>query len=182
MTSLAAATHWWDDWLKWTPGWLAFAWAVGNGIYLGIRKVLDRRSKLALGAAPDDLRTALITARTRFEDIVAEGRRADWFTAEERRETGRAIEDMIGRRTDEMLREHLTGVVAAWTEAFAQAPGAAGPMVRWSDHVTTPEERAESARVQGQFGKSAEAARMGLADIKGALTRLDELERRTHGR
>ncbi|MEU6285063.1 hypothetical protein [Streptomyces sp. NPDC047028] len=182
MTSLAAATLWWHDWLKWTPGWLAFAWAVGNGIYLGIRKMLDRRNMLALGTAPDDLRTALITARTRLEDIVAEGRRADWFAAEERRETGRAIKDMIGRRTDETLREHLTGVVAAWTEASARAPGATGPMMRWSDHVTTPQERAESARVQEQFRKETEEARKGLAHITGALMRLDDLERRTHGR
>ncbi|MFJ6895652.1 hypothetical protein [Streptomyces hokutonensis] len=182
MTSLAAATHWWDDWLKFTPGWLAFAWAFGNGIWLGIRKWRDRTAKLALGAAADELREALITARTRFEDIVAAGRRADWFTAEERRETGRTIEDLIGRRTDQTLREHLTEVAQAWDQAFAHAPGAAGPMFRWSDHVTTPQEREESARVQTQFGKEADVARTGLQHIKAALTRLDELERKTHGR
>jgi len=78
MTSLAAASTAWDDWLKWMPGWLAFAWALGNGVYLGIRKVLDRRNKRALGPAADELREALITARSLFEEIIAKGRRADW--------------------------------------------------------------------------------------------------------
>jgi hypothetical protein len=136
----------------------------------------------ALGAAPDDLREALITARTRFEDVVAQGRRADWFMAEERRETGRKVEDLIGRRTDQTLRQHLTQVAQAWDQAFAHAPGAAGPMVRWSNHVPTPQEREESGRVQMRFGKASDVARTGLEHIKAALTRLDEPERRAHGR
>ncbi|WP_369263215.1 hypothetical protein [Streptomyces sp. R35] len=126
--------HWWDDWLKFTPGCPAFAWAFGNGIWLGIRKWHDRTAKLALGAAADE------------------------------------------------LREHLTEVAQAWDQAFAYAPGAVGPMVRWSDHVFTPQEREESARVQTQFGKEADVARSGLQHIKVALVRLDELERKTHGR
>ncbi|MEV6542302.1 hypothetical protein [Streptomyces sp. NPDC051665] len=182
MTLIAAPSSGWDDWLKWMPGWLAFAWALGNGIYLGIRRVFDRRARLALGAAPDDVREALITARTRFEDIVTEGRRANWFTAEERRETARAIRDLMGRGTDQTLREHLTRVVDAWDEAFALAPGAAGPMAQWGLQPISPQEREESARVQTQFGKEADVSRTALEDIASALTRLDELEQRTHGR
>ncbi|MFJ3772467.1 hypothetical protein ACIPX0_12305 [Streptomyces sp. NPDC090075] len=179
---LLAASSGWDDWLKWLPGWLAFAWAVGNGIYLGVRKVLDHRNKLALGAADDELREALTTARARFEDIIAQGRRADWFSAEERRETGRKIEDLIGRRTDQVLRDELALIVKAWDQAAARAPGASGPWVRFTDQPSTPSERAESARVQDLFGKEADEAREGLDHIKAALVRLDELERRTHGR
>lgn len=86
-----------------------------------------RRHKLALGAADDELREALITARTRFEDIVTEGRRAAWFSAEERRETGRRIQDLAGRRADQVLRDELARVVKAWDDAVVVAPDAAGP-------------------------------------------------------
>ncbi|GAA4016116.1 hypothetical protein [Streptomyces plumbiresistens] len=173
-----AASSFWDDWPKFVPGWLAFVATVGTWIY----KAWTRRHKVALGAADDELREALEAARIRFEDIIAEGRRADWFMDEERRETARRIRDLADRRKDETLRAELTKVADAWDEAFALAPGAAGPRVRWMDQPSTPQERAESARVQEQFGKEADVSRTALEHIKAALTRLNELERRTLGR
>ncbi|MGW1063344.1 hypothetical protein ACWD4F_02305 [Streptomyces aureus] len=174
----ATEAHWWDDWLKFTPGWLAFLWTVG----LGGKKVYQRRHTVALGAADKELREALETARSRFEDIVHEGRRAPWFTDDERRETARRIRDLADRRKDEALRAQLTKVADAWDEAFALAPGAGGPWIRFTDQPSTPQERAESARVQTQFGKEADVARTALEHIKTALDRLNVLERKTLGR
>ncbi|MFI5880194.1 hypothetical protein [Streptomyces sp. NPDC051554] len=182
MTSIAASSSGWDDWLKWMPGWLAFAWAVGNGIFLGIRKWRDHRNKLALGPADNELRQALAAARSRFEDVIAQGRRADWFRTDERRETGRTVEDLVGRRTDQILRNELTEVANAWKQTAANAPRPSRPQIRSMNHVTTPQERAESEHVRERFGKETEEARKGLEHIKAALTRLDELERKTHGR
>ncbi len=178
MTPLAASPDWWVDWPKFLPGWLAFVWTLG----IGIRKVVLRRHRLALGAADDELREALTTARGLFEDITAEGRHADWFAAEERRETGRKIQDLIGRRSDQTLRAHLTEAARAWDQAAAHAPAAPGPIMWVAEMYETPQERAEAARVQEQFGQEAEEARKGREFIKAALTRLDALERRTHGR
>lgn len=173
-----AASSWWDDWLKFTPGWLAFIATVGTWIYKG----WTRRHTVALGADDDKLREALEAARTRFEDIIAEGRRANWFMDEERRETARRIRDLSERRKDETLRAELAKVADAWDETFALAPGAGGPWVRFMDQPSTPQERAESARVQVQFGKEADVARTALEHITTALARLNELERRTLGR
>lgn len=50
------------------------------------------------------------------------------------------------------------------------------------DYVLSPQERAESARVQAQLGKEADEARKGLEHIKAALARLDALKLKTHGR
>ncbi|WP_405581469.1 hypothetical protein [Streptomyces sp. NBC_01092] len=173
-----AASSFWDDWPKFVPGWLAFVATVGTWIY----KAWTRRHTVALGAADDELREALEAARTRFEDIIAQGRRADWFMDEKRRETARKIRDLSERRKDEALRVELTKVADAWDETFALAPGAGGPWVRFMDQPSTPQERAESARVQAQFGKEADVARTALEHITTALTRLNELERKTLGR
>ncbi|MFI5879426.1 hypothetical protein [Streptomyces sp. NPDC051554] len=181
MVAPHSPTHWWDDWLKFTPGWLAFGWAFGNGIWQGIRKWRNVRHKVALGPADDELREALETARTRFEDIVAEGRRAPWFMDEERRETGRRILDLAERRSDETLCAELAKVADAWNEAFALAPGRAAPRVLSTDQPLSPQQRTESARVQEQFGKEADVARAALEHIKAALARLNELQRRMVG-
>ncbi|MFF3204556.1 hypothetical protein [Streptomyces sp. NPDC002962] len=175
---LAAADPWWADWPKFLPGWFAFLWVVGAAV----RKVWLRRQKLALGAADDELRNALTAARSSFEDIITQGRRAPWFEADERRETARSIRDLADRRSDQALRGVLAKVADAWDEAFARAPGAAKPRIRVMGQPSSPEERAESARIQRQFGMEADAARAGLEHIKAALVRLNELERRTHGR
>lgn len=174
----AVETHWWDDWLKFTPGWLAFIVTVVTGG----RKIWLRRHAVALGADDDKLREALESARTYFEDIVHEGQRAPWFTDEKRRETARKIRDLAERRSDETLRTELTRVADAWDEAFALAPGAAGPWFLREGQDETPQQRAESARVQEQFGKESDVARRALKHVAVALARLNKLERRTIGR
>lgn len=176
--NIASADPWWTDWPKFLPGWLAFVWTLG----VGIRKFVLRRHRLALGAADDELREALTTARGLFEDITAEGRRADWFEAVERRETARKIQDLVDRRRDRTLRDAALKAAQAWNDAFAHAPAASGPMVWISGQYETLQERAEEARVQVQFGKEADVARIGLEDVRAALTRLNELESRSIGR
>ncbi|MFF3874682.1 hypothetical protein [Streptomyces sp. NPDC001978] len=173
----AAADPWWADWPKFLPGWLAFVWTLGAGA----RKVWVRRHRVALGPADDELREALTAIRTLFEDISAHGgRRADWFMAEERRETARRIQDLAERRKDGILRERLAGVTRAWDEAFAVAP----PM-RVLDGVLDPNEPSESRDAREdhrRLGKQSVTASMALDRVQSALKRLNELERKTHGR
>jgi len=75
---------------------------------------------LALGPDDDELREALTVMRTMFEDIAAQGgRRADWFTAKERRETARRLRDLAECRNDRTLRMWLARVADTWDEVFA---------------------------------------------------------------
>ncbi|MFD8392540.1 hypothetical protein ACFV2N_25925 [Streptomyces sp. NPDC059680] len=173
-----AASSWWADWPKFLPGWLAFAWT----LVLGARRVWLRRHHLALGPDDDELREALTTTRTLFEDITAHGgRRADWFQEEERRETARLLRDLADRRRDRNLREHLADVARTWDEAFALAP----PMRIYDglvDDWIPPHEREARRSAQQQLAQQTEVARTGLEHVKAAFTRLNELERRTLGR
>lgn len=173
----ATEAHWWDDWPK-LAGWAAFAVTI---IAAGWRSWVRRR-KVALGAADGDLREALVIARTRFEDITTPGgQRADWFTAEERRETDRRIEDLTERRSDPALRAALEGVVGAWRSSFGEAP----PWRNRSgylDHQPTPQEREQQQADQQRFARQIEFAHAGLDHVKTALARLNELERKTLGR
>lgn len=166
------------DWLKFLPGWLAFAWTLGTGA----RKVWLRQHHVALGPAADELREALEAARTRFDDIVsAGGRRADWFQDEERRETDRKIEDLAERLTDEKLRTALTGVVAAWRVAFGAAPPRR-IIGGYMENYPTRQDRGEQAAAEKQFAQQVQAAQAGQSDAQSALRRLNELERKTIGR
>ncbi|WP_432019162.1 hypothetical protein [Streptomyces sp. 1222.5] len=175
----ATQTHWWDDWLKFTPGWLVFVWTLGTGV----RKAWVRHHKAALGADDKELRAALEAARMRFEDIIAEGRRAPWFVEDERRETGRKIRDLAGRPRDKTLRTELTQVADAWDKVFALAPGRGDFRELYMPHGNlSPQEQQERVRVQEQFGKQADVARGALDHIRAALNCLNELERKTLGR
>jgi hypothetical protein len=145
-------------------------------------KALTRWHLLALGQDDAALHDQLIKARSLFEDITTEGRRADWFEADERRETARSLRDLAKRRRDQRLKEAVGKVADAWDQAFALSPGTTGPMMRWSDHVTTPKEREQSAQDQAQFAKEADVAREGVEQVSVALDRLDLLERRVIGR
>ncbi|WP_055491025.1 hypothetical protein [Streptomyces sp. TP-A0356] len=173
-----AAASWWTDWPKFLPGWLAFAWTLGTGA----RKVWLRSHKVALGAADNELREALKTARTLFEDITSQGRRTvDWFQAAERRETSRTIRDLADRRKDRILCQELKAVADAWDKAFAVAP----PM-RVSDWFPnanlSPQVRQERESDQQRFAEQVSFTQTGLDHLTAALGRLNELERRTLGR
>lgn len=174
----ATEPHWWADWPKFLPGWLAFAWTVS----LGARKVWVRRHHVALGPAADELREALEAARTCFEDITsAGGRRADWFQDEERRDTDRKIEDLADRLKDEKLRTALTGVIAAWRSAFGHAPPRR-IIGGYMDSYPTRQEQGEQAATEARFALQVQAAHAGQSDLQSALRRLNELERKTIGR
>ncbi|TFE49006.1 hypothetical protein E3E14_16710 [Streptomyces sp. ICN441] len=169
---------WWQDWPKFVPGWLAFVATV----YTLIRASLNRRHQLSIGPEADAVREQLTLARRLFGDIVAEGRRSDWFLGEERRDTAESLRDLAARRTDGTLRSAIEAVATTWDEAFARAPGAQGPMILWTDQEPTPAERQRSADDQRRFGEQAEVAREGVRQVSVALDRLNKLERRTTGR
>jgi hypothetical protein len=164
------------DWLKFLPGWLAFAWTLG----LGSRKVWLRRHRLALGPDDTELREALRKARQTFREIEAEGRRKDWF--EERREEVQALIDLSQRRSDVNLRMFLVEVIEAWVDAQQLAPEAARPRMRWTGHQTTARERSHSEREKELFRQQCEKASFGRDRVEWALGRLNDLEYRTFGR
>jgi hypothetical protein len=168
---------WWDDWLKFTPGWLAFLVTLGTGV----RKALNRRNRLALG--PDDakVRDALTTTRGLFEEITnTGGKTVNWFQDPERRETARHMRDLAARRKDKALREAMGAVAASWDEAFAWAP----PdrlFVSWG-RERTPQERAEDDADLERSRKQVDEAHRGWQHVDQTRSRLNELELRTHGR
>ncbi|MCX4558106.1 hypothetical protein OHA02_18090 [Streptomyces phaeochromogenes] len=166
------------DWLKFLPGWLAFAWTVGTGT----RKVWLRRHHLALGPSADELREALEAARTHFEDITsAGGRRVDWFQDDERRETDRRIENLRERLQDERLRSELNGIIAAWRSANGHAPPRR-VIGGYIGDYPTPADQQEQREAQAAYGRQVPAAEAGLSHVQSAVRRLNELERKTIGR
>ncbi|MEV6759529.1 hypothetical protein AB0N16_02550 [Streptomyces sp. NPDC051105] len=127
MVAPPSPTHWWDDWLKFTPGWLAFVVTVGAGI----RKVWTRFHRVALGADHDKLREQLASMRGLFEEITTQGGlTSSWFLDKDRREVARGLRDLSERRTDKLLKNALSKIAEAWDEAFAVAPPD-----RWSQSI-----------------------------------------------
>lgn len=174
----SAGAPWWQDWPKFVPGWLAFL----ATSYTLIRAGLNRRHHLSIGPEADAVREQLTVCRRLFGDIVAEGRRTDWFLNDERKGTAETLRDLAVRRTDSSLRSAMEAVATTWDAAFAKAPAARGPMLMYSDQEPTPAERKRKADDQRQFGEQAEVAREGVRQVSAAMDRLNKLERRTTGR
>ncbi|WP_326571357.1 hypothetical protein OIE69_08655 [Actinacidiphila glaucinigra] len=170
-----AADAWWADWPKFAPGWLAFLVTSGTLI----RKGWHRRHKLALGPADNEVRDALKSVRSLFEDITGGGKSVDWFTDDERRETDRALRDLAERRTDKPLKAAMNKVADSWNEAFSYAPP---PRVLFTVGVETAGERQERLDRLERTAKQVEFAHLGLLHVKAALARLNELEQKTTGR
>lgn len=172
------SAHWWSDWPKFLPGYLAF----GATVVTQTQAYVGRRHRRRLGPADTEVRAQLTTARSLFEDMVNRGRRTDWFMDDERRETARKLRDLAERRADRKLTSSLNAVADAWDAAFGSAPGTLGPSFRWMGDEPTPQERERQAADQAAFERQTEIARGGLDHVKTALARLNVLERRTTGR
>ncbi|WP_030609705.1 hypothetical protein [Streptomyces fulvoviolaceus] len=177
------------DWLKFTPGWLAFLWAVGNGVWKGW---WVRRHHLALGPEAEELRTQLTEFRALLEEVASGGVRSDWFMHKDRREAARALRDSAERRGDAALKLAMTRVADTWDRIFALAPPPR-VMFRYAYDVretrsgasTVARRREEALRDAGDIErvqKMAALAHEALLDVQTALSRLVELERRTVGR
>ncbi|MFD7063512.1 hypothetical protein [Streptomyces sp. NPDC059906] len=169
---------WWLNWIKFLPGWLAFI----ATSYTLMRTALNRRHHLSIGPEADAVRERLTECRRLFGDIVAQGRRSDWFLGEERRDVGESLRDLAVRREDQRLRAAMETVAETWDKAFVLAPPPSGPWVRYSDQEPTPKERERSAEDQRRFAAQADIARDGVQHVSAALSRLNRLERRTTGR
>lgn len=173
-----ASDPWWQDWLKFLPGWLAFI----ATSYTLVRAALNRRHQSSIGPEADAVRERLTTCRRLFGDVVAQGRRSDWFLSEERRDVGESLRDLAVRRKDRHLRAAMETVAETSDRTFALAPSPAGPRVRYMDQEPTPRERQRSAEDQQRFAEQADIARDGVQHVSAALARLNKLERRTTGR
>ncbi|MFD3503733.1 hypothetical protein [Streptomyces sp. NPDC058678] len=169
---------WWQDWLKFVPGWLAFL----ATIYALVRAGINRRHHLSIGPDADAVREQLTECRRLFGEVVATGRRSDWFLKDERRDIAERLRDLAVRRTDRQLRAALETVAETWDKSFAMAPGTTGTIGRWSDQEPTPRERQRRAEEQQRFEEQADVAREGVQHVSAALARLNELERHTTGR
>ncbi|MFE1441571.1 hypothetical protein [Streptomyces sp. NPDC058739] len=174
----AAETHWWDDWPKFAPGWLAFAITIGTLIH----KWWTRRHKMALGPDDEAVREALTTARTLFNEIITRGGfDARWFQDEDRRDTGQRLLDLAARRDDEQLRIALTNVAECWNDAFGNSPPRRA-MVSVAGAPEHPSDRMRREEDTKTRGRQVESAREGIRCVEAALKRLNKLERRIVGR
>ncbi|MDL2077846.1 hypothetical protein QNN03_15520 [Streptomyces sp. GXMU-J15] len=179
--AVAATDPWWADWAKFVPGWLAFVWTVGAGT----RKVWLRRHHLALGPEAEGLRTQLTELRALLDELTSGRHRSDWFMHEDRRETGRALRDAAGRRDDPGLKLSLDRLAEAWDEIFALAPQPRAKLrflggveeVRQQRHAAL-----QDAEDLERIHQMTELAHTAQLDVQSALSRLNELERKTHGR
>lgn len=170
----ATEAHWWDDWPKFLPGWLAFAWTLG----VGVRKVWIRRHVTALGSADNELREALTAIREAFEQILARGGLLDhWFTEAERARCVQRLADLSVRRKDRELRRRLDNVLDAWNQARNLAPLANENSVAARVRPRSDDEEHGVWRT-----RQAAAARVGFVGVGEALNRLNVLERKTLGR
>jgi hypothetical protein len=184
------------DWLKFLPGWLAFAvaaWTLTD-------KWRIRRHKVALG--PDDaaVREALMTARSLFNEIIVmHGDSSPYDKGLTQR-----IVDLAARRDDAILTAALTDVVKAWSETAAlsidprlevdvsmvlrpelRMPGLQPPepVVPMGESRSARKRRLEVQKTaQETLAKQVDAAWSGKEHVEKALARLNKLERRTHGR
>jgi hypothetical protein len=139
-----------------------------------INKWRARRQRLALGPDDDDLRELLVQLRDWFEEFSSRPQTSSWFReSNERKDAGRTLRDLAERRTDRSLKISLTATADAWEEVFGYATPSnhSQPSQYWVEDLVA---RAGAAQMQ--------AAMRGLAHAKAALARLNELERRTHGR
>ncbi|MET9101356.1 hypothetical protein [Streptomyces antibioticus] len=175
----ATETHWWDDWLKFTPGWLAFLWVIGNAAWKGL---WVRRLHLAVGPDGDDLRDAILQLRVGFEAVI-EGRVREWdLNKRHFKDVARHVREHAERRNDRTLKGHLISAAESMDQVVDGDPAELRAWVEWVDEPSTPEEEAEAARFEAQQRSQKEAARRGTDHVTKALTRLADLERRTVGR
>ncbi|GGW45038.1 hypothetical protein CP966_20240 [Streptomyces galilaeus] len=178
---VAAADPWWADWPKFIPGWLAFVWTLGAGA----RKLWLRRHQLALGPEAEELRKQLTAFRALLDDVASGSHRSDWFMHEDRRETSRALQDAAGRRDDPALKLSLNRLADAWNEVFALAPPPRTKLRFLGGIEEVRQQRdvaSQEARYMERIAQMCELAQTAKIDVQSALSRLNELERKTHGR
>src|ERR1035441_6808997 len=94
-----------------------------------VRSSQDKKRRRAI-VPSDDLRAALVDIRGIFVEIVSlGGQRSNYFMDQDRQSAGRRIKDLEGRPDDVELSTLLGRVIAAWDEAFANAPPLRSEMI-----------------------------------------------------
>ncbi|MFD8261678.1 hypothetical protein ACFV19_22715 [Streptomyces griseoluteus] len=178
MVASAAASSSWLDYLKFLPGWLAFAWAVLNGLW----RWWVRRHRLAIGQEAEEVREALTRIRTLFGEIVAQkGCNSAWFADASRREAALPIKDAAARVEDRELKSYLLVVAHTWGMVAKLAPPGRA-RVSIAGMPDPPGVRKQRAEDQKRLKEQVTSARGAGLSVQGALDRLNKLERRTFGR
>ncbi|WP_327594041.1 hypothetical protein [Streptomyces chartreusis] len=178
---MVAADPWWADWPKFVPGWLAFVWTLGAGT----RKVWLRRHHLALGPESEELRKQLTEFRALLDEVTSGHPRSDWFMHGDRREISQALRDAAERRDDLALKLSLDRLADAWDQIFALAPPPRTKLRFLGGVEEVRQQRGsaiQDARDLECIHQMTELARTAKLDVQSALSRLNELERKTHGR
>ncbi|MFF7172723.1 hypothetical protein ACIP8U_21220 [Streptomyces pseudovenezuelae] len=158
------------DWIKFTPGWLAFVISVGTLVH----KWWRGRHVRALGPDSDALRTLLADFRTWFAMTLDEPvtqtqlQNTDGTTSAHQR-----LNDLIGRRSDEELIKHLERVGEHWAQFSAYLmPGSPYMQPGTSQRA---EWEAERERLWDEQRRISEEGRN---EVEAALGRLNKLERK----
>ncbi|MEO3787176.1 hypothetical protein ABGB12_27950 [Actinocorallia sp. B10E7] len=156
--------------LKVSAGPIALTWNILNALSAGYW----RRQRRKLGAASEDIRAALVYARTLFEDVSASPREVKWFVEDaQRRDAESAVRDQIDRVSDELLRGQLEGVagqlrlVFAWASGYETAPGEGGFWDKVGMRVTRQAQQFDHAQI-GLAAVETARARLNILEIKGA--------------
>ncbi|GHE92927.1 hypothetical protein E5082_05430 [Streptomyces griseoluteus] len=109
----ATKSHWWDDWLKFVPGWLAFVLTMGTLIH----KWWTRRQRLAVGPDVDELRELLVSFRGWFSKPLDLPVTQHWLLKRgQHTDAPQQLRDLMARRSDRTLIGHLDEIAGHWAE------------------------------------------------------------------
>ncbi|MGW2284936.1 hypothetical protein [Streptomyces phaeochromogenes] len=170
----ASDSAWWDDWLKFVPGWLAF---LGTLVSAWRRRV-HRKYKLALGPDGVGLRDALTMMRGLFLEVCSGERahRRAWFENASRYGAVFRLADQAQRPGDSILQDRVADVTEHWMAAKRHALDT--DPFQGSGRFSKEQEQVELNNLNLQR----EQALQGVEAVAAALARMNELESRTHGR
>jgi hypothetical protein len=135
-----------------------------------------RRSRIAIGPAPGDLRDRLVELRTLFHDIAADGGKdTRWFQDPRRKQVGAQLRDQANRVGDDQLKRHALDAVHSWDDAYGHAPAAPRPSDYFQES-SNPAVQAAAVEQAQRLSVVADAADRGAERCDLALARLNELE------
>lgn len=161
------------DWIKFTPGWLAFVISVGTLVH----KWWRGRHARALGPDSDALRALLVDFRTWFGlTLFNPVSRTQLEAIDGTDGAYQRLNDLAARRSDKQLVQYLGNVADQWGEF-------SGYLLR--DRPYTQPNSSDQAEWEAEqervWVKQQLISAQGRDEVSAALRRLNELERRTVG-
>ena len=158
------------DWIKFTPGWLAFVISVGTLVH----KWWRGRHARALGPDSDDLRALLADFRTWFRlTLLNPVTRTQLEHIEGTDSAYQRLNDLAARRSDKQLVRHLGNVAEQWGEF-------SGYLLR--DRPYTQPNSSDQAEWEAEqervWREQQLISAQGRDEVDASLRRLNELERK----